>query len=874
MSENKDGKERKTLSLSGKSTLSLKTPPAASSDRSGNARSKSVEVQVVKKRNTQNRGRDQGRHLSNEERESRLRALKQAQSQAGKPAVERFGQTSFKVKKAEEPVAPAATETPTATAPTETPSDAAPKKLTSAELREREMAKMKAIKDVESASAQKKSAELTKRRNEEKAKQELAEKQAMMSQADAGNTPDRFQKSGRDLMATEEEKRRKKAAKKTPGPNRRDTGRLTVNRALNSDYNNDRRTRSLAAQKRAREKERMKASQQKIEHVKQVRDVILPEVITVAELANRMAERTVDVVKSLMAMDVMVTPNQNIDADTAELVIEEFGHKVKRVSDSDVEFGIRGAEENENEEDLQQRPPVVTIMGHVDHGKTSLLDAIRTTNVTSGEAGGITQHIGAYQINIKTGEKVTFIDTPGHAAFSEMRARGADVTDIVILVVAANDSVMPQTIEAISHAKAANKPMIVAINKCDLPDADSHKVKTELLQYEVMVEEMGGETQCIEVSAKTGKGLDTLLESIILQSEILELKANANRSAIGAVVEAKMEQGRGSVATVLIQKGTLNVGDIFVSGCEWGKVRALVNDQGRRIKTAIPGQPIEISGLNGAPNAGDDFVVVDEEAKAREIAEFRTRKVRAIQAAKSHKGSLEELMSRIQQGEAKELCVVIKGDVHGSIEALSSSLNKLTEDNDEVKVNILHQAVGGITESDVTLANASGAMIIAFNVRANNQARQLAKAEGIELRYYSIIYEVIDDVKQLLGGMLSPEMKEEFTGYAEIRQVFNITKVGKVAGCMVTSGVVKRASKVRLLRDDVVIHEGMLRTLQRFKDEVKEARDGFECGMAFENYDDIKEGDMIEAFEVTETARSLDDVQASKPKGKKDKKDK
>jgi len=501
---------------------------------------------------------------------------------------------------------------------------------------------------------------------------------------------------------------------------------------------------------------------------------------------------------------------------------------------------------------------VVTVMGHVDHGKTSLLDAMRETDVVSGEAGGITQHIGAYQIQSKSGKKITFIDTPGNAAFTEMRARGADVTDIVVLVVAADDSIMPQTIEAISHAKAADKPLIIAINKCDLPTANPDKVRQELLQYEVVTEDMGGDSQCIEVSAKTKQGLDALEEAILLQSEVLNLRANPDRDGIGAVIEARMEQGRGSVATVLVQKGTLKQGDVFISGTEWGRVKTLNNDRGKLVKKAVPGQPIEIQGLNGTPEAGDDFVVVVDEAKARQISEFRVRQKRALAAAKSKGRSLDQMMQDIQAGEAETLPVIIKGDVHGSIEAIASALNKLTEENKEVKVQVLHTGVGGVTESDVTLANASNALIIGFNVRANPQARDLAKRDGVEIRYYSIIYEVIDDARAMLSGMLSPELKEKFIGYAEIRKVFNVSKAGKIAGCFVTEGLVKRGAKVRLLRDDVVIHEGTLKTLRRFKDEVREVQKGYECGMAFENYDDIKEGDVIEAFEIESTERTLE----------------
>jgi translation initiation factor IF-2 len=643
--------------------------------------------------------------------------------------------------------------------------------------------------------------------------------------------------------------------RRAPGPGKsepkRRSGKMTVVQALSDD--GETRGRSLAAMRRARERERLAQLSQNQE--KFSREVVIPEVITVQELANRMAERGGDVVKSLMRMGVMATITQSIDADTAELVVAEFGHKVKRVAESDVEIGLRGDEDVA--ENLQSRPPVVTIMGHVDHGKTSLLDALRHTNVVSGEAGGITQHIGAYQVQVASGQRVTFIDTPGHAAFTEMRARGANTTDIVVLVVAANDGVMPQTVEAIRHARAAGVPIIVAINKIDLPDAKPERVRTELLQHEIVVEEMGGETLDVPVSAKTGAGLDKLVETILLQAEVLDLKANPDRPAEGSVIEAKLERGRGSVATVLVQRGTVKVGDIFVTGGEWGRVRALLDDRGQNLKSAGPAQPVEVLGLNGTPLAGDDFVVVDSEARAREITEFRTRKRREASHVATARGSLEQMFEKIREGEAKELPVIIKGDVQGSVEAIAGSLEKAAGDNVEVKVRVLHSAVGAITESDVTLAASTGAMLIGFNVRANPQAREMAKRDGVEIRYYSIIYNVIDDVKAALTGLLAPKMRENYIGNAEIREVFNITKVGKVAGCMITNGVVKRGSGVRLLRDNVVIHEGTLKTLKRFKDEVREVREGYECGMAFENYDDMRTGDVIECFELVEEVRQL-----------------
>ena len=567
-----------------------------------------------------------------------------------------------------------------------------------------------------------------------------------------------------------------------------------------------------------------------------------------------MAERTADVVKELMKLGVMATAAQTIDGETAELVAQEFGHRVQRVSESDVEIGLEGAEDDAAS--LKPRPPIVTVMGHVDHGKTSLLDAIRQTDVAAGESGGITQHIGAYQINTPAGNAITFIDTPGHEAFTEMRSRGANITDIVILVVAADDSVMQQTIEAINHAKAAGCPVIVAVNKCDKPDADPQRVRNDLLQHEIITEGFGGDVLCVDVSALTGQGLDKLEEAIMLQAELLELTANPDRAASGVVVEAKVERGRGSVATLLVQKGTLKLGDIFVIGAESGRVRALLDDRGKNLESAGPGQPVEILGLNGTPMAGDNCVVVETEARAREIAEYRTRQIRDREAARGARGSVEQMLSAIAAGEAEELPVVIKTDVHGSLEAIRVALEKLG--TDQVKVRILSAGVGAISESDISLSTASNAIVIGFNVRAIPQARDLAKRDGVEIRYHSIIYELIDEVKAAMGGLLSPDTQEDFIGYAEIRQVFGVSKVGKVAGCMVTEGIIKRGCKVRLLRDNVVIHEGSLKTLRRFKDEVKEVRESFECGMGFENYSDIQEGDMIECFELREVARTLD----------------
>ncbi|MCK0141325.1 translation initiation factor IF-2 [Aliiroseovarius sp. F20344] len=632
----------------------------------------------------------------------------------------------------------------------------------------------------------------------------------------------------------------------------RRSGKLTLNQAMRGG---DGRQRSVASMRRKQERARQKAMGESVEREKVIRDVQVPEAIIVSELANRMAERVADVVKSLMNMGMMVTQNQAVDADTAELIIEEFGHKIVRVSDSDVEDVIDSVEDKE--EDLVDRAPIITIMGHVDHGKTSLLDAIRDAKVTAGEAGGITQHIGAYQVTTDSGTTLSFLDTPGHAAFTSMRARGAQVTDIVVLVVAADDSVMPQTIEAINHAKAAGVPMIVAINKCDKPEANPDTVRAELLQHEVIVEKMSGEVQDVEVSAITGQGLDELLEAIALQSEILELKANPTRAASGAVIEAQLDVGRGPVATVLVQNGTLKQGDIFVVGEQWGKVRALVNDHGDRVKEAGPSVPVEVLGLNGTPEAGDVLNVVDTEAQAREIAEYREQAAKDKRAAAGAATTLEQMMAKAKADkDVAELPILVKADVQGSAEAIVQAMEKIG--NDEVRVRVLHYGVGAITETDVGLAEASGAPVIGFNVRANASARNSANQKGVEIRYYSVIYDLVDDVKAAASGLLSAEVRENFIGYAEIREVFKVTGVGKVAGCLVTEGVARRSAGVRLLRDNVVIHEGTLKTLKRFKDEVKEVLSGQECGMAFENYDDIRPGDVIEIFEREEVERSLD----------------
>jgi translation initiation factor IF-2 len=639
-------------------------------------------------------------------------------------------------------------------------------------------------------------------------------------------------------------------ARKTTDDRRR-AGKLSVVTALDENE----RVRSIAAYKR--HVQRAQRAQMGVKEAqapqKIVRDVVIPEAITVQDLANRMATRAVDIIKTLMKQGEMVTINSVLDADTAQLIAEEFGHTVRRVAETDVLEGLAG--EDDKAEDLEPRAPVVTVMGHVDHGKTSLLDALRQTDVAAGEAGGITQHIGAYQVKLPGDHAITFLDTPGHAAFTAMRARGARVTDIVVLVVAADDGVMPQTIEALSHAKAAQVPIIVAINKIDKPDANPNRVRTELLTHEIVTEAMGGDTQSVEVSATKKVNLDKLEEAILLQAEILDLKASAKRPASGAVIEAKLDKGRGPVATVLVQKGTVRVGDIVVAGAEWGRVRALINDRGEQIQSAGPSSPVEILGLSSPPEAGEDFAVVADEARAREVADFRARKKREARTTQTSRTSLDQLLAQRQKGEAKVLPIIVKGDVQGSVEAISAAVQQLS--TSEVQAQVLHAGVGGVTESDVILARASGAPIIAFNVRANAQARERAKRDDVEIRYYSIIYNIVDDMKAVMSGLLAPELRETFLGNAEILEIFNITKVGKVAGCRVTDGVVRRGAKVRLIRDNVVIHEGSLSTLKRFKDEVREVQAGQECGMAFESYQDMQKGDVIECFDVESVKRTL-----------------
>ena len=711
--------------------------------------------------------------------------------------------------------------------------------------REEQEAKERELREREERTQAKIAAEAEKKRE--------AEAAALLAAAPPPTPEERAAKTGVVRNKVAEPVRREEPARPSRNKGREDnrrSGKLTVNQA---SAGNDGRHRSMASMKRKQERARQKAMGGAVEREKIIRDVQVPDAIMVQELANRMAERVADVVKSLMQMGMMVTQNQTIDQDTAELIVEEFGHKIVRVSDADVEDVIDQVVDSP--EDLKPRAPIITVMGHVDHGKTSLLDAIRNARVVSGEAGGITQHIGAYQVE-QNGELLTFLDTPGHAAFTSMRSRGAQVTDIVILVVAADDAVMPQTIEAIAHAKAAEVPMIVAINKIDRPAADPQKVRTDLLQHEVIVEQMSGEVQDVEVSATTGQGLDQLLEAIALQSEILELKANPNRAASGAVIEAQLDVGRGPVATVLVQNGTLKLGDIFVVGEQWGKVRALISDSGERIKTAGPSTPVEVLGLNGTPEAGDVLNVVETEAQAREIAEYRAQAAKDKRAALGAATTLEQLMANAKANEdISELPILLKADVQGSAEAIVQAMAKIG--NDEVRVRVLHSGVGAITETDIGLAEASGAPVFGFNVRANTSARNTANQKGVEIRYYSVIYDLVDDVKAAASGLLSAEIRETFIGYANIKEVFKVSGVGKVAGCLVTEGVARRSAGVRLLRDNVVIHEGTLKTLKRFKDEVPEVQSGQECGMAFENYDDIRPNDVIEIFEREEVERKL-----------------
>ena len=714
---------------------------------------------------------------------------------------------------------------------------------------EREKAKEEAAKRVVTEEVKAKEHDETLERQKKEEARHEAEAEASRKGEEVARKHLVVKEEEEEAPRTQEARHKKeRAVKARAGEERRVRGRLTITNALDEEQ----RQRSLASLKRHRERQKKQTigpqAQLKIQ-----RDVVIPEVITIQELANRMAERGVDVIKYLMKDGEMHKITDVIDSDTAQLIAEEFGHVVRRVSEADVEEGFIGAEDIA--EDVEPRAPVVTIMGHVDHGKTSLLDAIRATNVVSQEAGGITQHIGAYQVVTPAGQKITFIDTPGHEAFTAMRQRGAQVTDIVVLVVAADDGVKPQTVEAINHAKAAQVPMIVAINKIDKQGADPQRVRTELLSHEIVVESLGGDTLEIEVSALKKTGLDRLLEAIALQAEVLELKANPNRPAEGVIVEAKLERGRGPVGTALVQRGTLHLGDLVVAGSAYGRVRALINDLGEQVKDAGPSVPVEVLGFDSAPEAGDQFAVVENEARAREITDYRLRERRKRQAVAGQRGSLEQMMTQLKAAGTKEFTLLVKGDVQGSVEAIVAALDKLG--TDEVRARIIHYGVGGITESDVGLASTSGAVILGFNVRANSQAREAAERDGVEIRYYAVIYDLVDEVKQAMSGLLAPTRRETFLGNAEILEVFTISKVGKVAGCRVTEGKDERGAQVRLIRDNVVVHEGKLSTLKRFKDEVKEVVAGQECGMAFEGYQDMRQGDVIECFEVEHVRRTL-----------------
>ena len=827
----------------GKKTLGVRSGPRASNVKQSfsHGRSKNVVVETKRKRvvvpkagvtktSIQSSNKDGGKDLpsgiTDTEMERRLKALQAAKAREADEVAQREASAKEREQEREQ------------------------RRLE----QENKQLELKKAEEIETEKeAQEKAA---KKQAEENAKRAALEAKTT-GKADAPQRRDFSDQKTSRLSSPSSRKKDREGEERSFGRGRSDEGRrsgkLTLSQALDGGERNHQK--SMAAMKRKQERARQKAMGQTQEREKIIRDVQVPETIIVSELANRMAERSAEVVKALMKMGMMVTQNQIIDADTAELIIEEFGHKIVRVSASDVEDAITEIEDKP--EDLKSRPPVITIMGHVDHGKTSLLDSIRNAKVVSGEAGGITQHIGAYQVKTKDGTILSFLDTPGHAAFTSMRSRGAQVTDIVVLVVAADDSVMPQTVEAINHAKAAEVPMIVAINKCDKPEANPDNVRTELLQHEVIVEAMSGEVQDVEVSAITGQGIDELLEAIALQAEILELKANNKRAAHGAVIEAQLDVGRGPVATVLVQNGTLKQGDIFVVGEQWGKVRALINDKNERVKDAGPSVPVEVLGLNGTPEAGDVLNVVETEAQAREISEYRENAAKEKRAAAGAGTSLEQLMAKAKEDKnITEMPILVKADVQGSAEAIVQAMEKIG--NEEVKVRVLHYGVGAITDTDVGLAEASGAPVMGFNVRASASARNSANQKGVEIRYYSIIYDLVDDVKAAASGLLSAEIRENFIGYSQIKEVFKVSGVGKVAGCIVTEGVARRSAGVRLLRDDIVIHEGTLKTLKRFKDEVPEVQSGQECGMAFENYEDIRPDDVIEIFEREEIARKLD----------------
>lgn len=847
MTDNGNNPKKDALKLSSPSTLSL-TKTVESGKVKQNfqrGRSKTVTVEVKKTRTFAARPGAGGamvevergasdatkqRLLNQAEREARLRALQQAEK-AEEHTRETFSNFERDVEDDQDDAtaeAPAATEGATDAPEAAAAAPAKPARMSFDELAARNLERLRNAPSNRSATT-------------------TAAKPA----AAAAKRPTNFGPPAAPRASEAEEAEKKKAARTEESEYRRG-GKLTIAQALGMD--DEIRVRSMAQVKRQRAKAFKKShvvpsSQQE----KIIRDVQIPEVITVQELANRMAERAVDVIKELLKLGTMATVNQAIDADTAEIIVETMGHSPRRVSDADVEEHL--VNEVDAPETLTARAPIVTIMGHVDHGKTSLLDALRKTDVVAGEAGGITQHIGAYQVTMNTGDKITFLDTPGHEAFTAMRARGAKVTDIVVLVVAADDGIMPQTIEAISHAKAAGVPIIVAVNKIDKPGADSTRVKTELMSHGLVPEEFGGDTMVIEVSAKEKINLDKLQETILLQAEVMELKVNKDARGSGTVVESKVDRGRGTVATLLIQRGTLNVGDLIVAGGAYGRVRALINDKGVELESAGPGVPVEVLGLDQPPEAGDEFAAVENEKTARDITQYRREKEKKRISVASAK-SVDQLFAIAGKTAAKEFPVIIKSDVHGSAEAIVGSLNKFN--GDEVKVRVIHSGVGAINESDITLAQATGAMLIGFNVRAMPKAKELSIQQKVDIRYYSIIYNVIDDIKAALSGLLSPELREDFIGYAEIRDVFNITKVGKVAGCMVTDGVIKRGCKVRLLRDNVVVHEGTLKTLKRFKDEVKDVKAGFECGMAFENYEDIRAGDVIECFEIQAIARTVE----------------